>query len=72
MRPANGIHQGCEIWGDVHVERRTVLMRVGVIVFTAVRSVTAGKIVGALGVNKVDFVKVRIWDSRLGCAIVQD
>lgn len=47
-------------------------MRVGVIVFTAVRSVTAGKIVGALGVNKVDFVKVRIWDSRLGCAIVQD
>ena len=60
IRPANGINQGCEVWGDIRVEGRMVFVRVGVIVLAAVRSVTTGKIIRAFGMNKVDPTEVRI------------
>jgi hypothetical protein len=60
MGPADGIHQGCKVWSDIRVEGRMVFVRVGVIVLTAVRSIAAGKIIRALGMNKVDLVKVRV------------
>ena len=40
-------------------------MRVGVIVPAGVRPIAAGKILGALGMNEVDPMKVRVWDIRL-------
>jgi len=42
-----------------------VFVRVGVIVLAAVCPISTGKIIGALGVNKVDPAKVRIWGARL-------
>ena len=60
MRPANGIHQGCEIWSDIRMEGRVVFVRVGIIVLTGVRPITTGEIVRALGMNKVDLMKVRV------------
>ena len=65
MGPANSIHQSCKVRSDVSVEGGMVFTRVGVIVFAAVRSIAAGKIIRALGVNEVDLVKVRVWDVRL-------
>ena len=65
MGPADGIHHGCEVWSNIRVERRMVFMRVGVIVLAGVRPIAAGKILGALGMNEVDPMKVRVWDIRL-------
>lgn len=65
MRPTNGVHQGCKIWNDIRVGGRMIFARVGVIVLPAVRSIAAGKVIGALCVNKVDFVKGCVWGVRL-------
>ena len=59
MRPADGIHQGSEVWSNTRVEGRMVFVGVGVIVLAAVCPVMTGKIIGALGMNKVDLMKVR-------------
>lgn len=60
VRPANGIHQGSEVRSNIRMEGRTVFARVGVIVPPVVRSVAPGEIIRALGMNKVDLVKVRV------------
>ena len=60
MSPANGIHQGCEVWSDIRVEGRMVFVRVGIIIFTAIRPIATCKIVRALGMDKVNLVKVRV------------
>lgn len=65
MRPANGINKGSEVRSDTRVEGRVVFVRIGVIVLTAVCSITTGQIIGALGMNEVDPTKVRIWGTRL-------
>jgi len=60
VRPANGVHQGSEVRSNIRMEGRTVFVRVGVIVLSAVRSIATGEIIRALGMNKVDLVKVRV------------
>jgi len=60
MGPANGVYEGCKVWSDICVEGRVVFVRVGVIILAVVRSGGAGEIIGALGMNKVDLVKVGI------------
>jgi len=69
VRPANGVHQGSEVWSNIHMERRTVFVRVGVIVLPAIRPIATSKIIRALGMNKVDLVEVRLWGTRLGGVI---
>ena len=71
MRPANGIDQGSEVWSNTRVKGRMVFVRVGVIILPAVRSVVTGKIIRALGMNKVEPTKVRIWGTRLERVIGQ-
>ena len=44
-------------------------MRVGVIILTGVRPIAAGKVIGALGMNKVDLMKVGVCDTRLESAV---
>ena len=61
MRPANGIHEGREIWGDIRVKGRAVLLRVCVIIFTTICAIVTGKIIRAFCMNEVDFVKIRVW-----------
>ena len=46
-----------------------IFARVGVIMLPSVRSLATGKIIRAPCMNKVDLVKVRVWDIRLECTI---
>jgi hypothetical protein len=64
MGPANSVHQGSKVWSDIRVEGRMVFVGVRVIILPAKRPIAAGKIIGALGVNKVDLAKVRVCDTR--------
>jgi hypothetical protein len=60
VRPANGINQGSEVWSNIRMKGRMVFVRVGVIVLPAIRSIGTGKIIRALGMDKVDLVEVRV------------
>jgi len=71
-RPTDGVHQGRKVWSDILVEGRMVFVGVGVIILTAVRSIATGKIIRALGMNEVDPMKVRVWDTRLEGVIGTD
>ena len=64
MGPAHSIHQGSKVWSNIRVEGRMVFVRACVIILPAIRPIAAGKIVRALGMNEVDFVKVRICGTR--------
>jgi hypothetical protein len=60
VRPANSIHQGCEVWSDIRVEGRMIFVGIGVIILTAVWAIATGKMIRTLDVSQVDLVKVRV------------
>jgi hypothetical protein len=65
LRPANSINQSCEVRGDIRVEGRVVFGRVAVIILAIECFITAGEIIRALGMNKVDLAEVGPYDTRL-------
>ena len=60
VRPTDGIDQSCEVWSNSGMEGRTIFGRITVIIIAAVGSIVAGKIIGALCVNEVDLVEIRV------------